>query len=656
MTTTEQRRSAEEYFGEDAKKRLLDDRDQLRRDIDPWRRRVKKFDDMVYPQLTDNSPASKLMKSDQEIERQKRARYISNTIRTGCDTIINRFELGEPIFEVGLATNPSKEQQQQTALVERFLHGILNYLDHAVIQSRMGSGWKHQVYTNAIMPSKLIGMAHYMDTGEFRADLYDPINCYMDIGKDPLRFIHEYVTTARGAVALLETEGLPVTAELAETVRTKPETGTYITEHWLNWPVGENGEHEIWRSLLVGDLLVSSPRKTAFKRLPITVVSINTMGRTYQDVGMGGEALQTTSAIAPDYWLRHAEPWFASLEHTIGQYEEGKSLEMLALGLLVRPVRQAQSEHGDWRPTTEELNTPGNILSVTPDQVLREPVSQANPLVANTILASLETDIENAFPKGLRGQVPFAGASGFFYNTLIDQSNIMTVPYARGTAIFMELLMQELVQQFREAKSTVKLIVQTRNRNQPQGKFFYEDFSSEDIPESIVIRVKLAPMLPHDDLRTSNIFIQSTSSGMISKQSAMSRAGVEDPLGEMALIKQEQADANPLNQQRRALKAVRDELTAIRAEWKRAQRNGEDELAQELEIDLRVQTLQYHALEAKLLGGPLPPFQQPNPQGVPPEVNPPEAGPNNPDQAAFAEGRAPYTGGRPPRALLGAGG
>ena len=116
----------------------------------------------------------------------------------------------------------------------------------------------------------------------------------------------------------------------------------------------------------------------------------------------------------------------------------------------------------------------------------------------------------------------------------------------------------------------------------------------------------------------------------------------------MELIDQEEARRNPINQQGRALTAARNDLKALREDWKRAQRNGEDEKAIGLEVDLQVQWELYRALAKKLLGGPLPPFQQPGPQGIPPEVQPPEMGPNNPDQAAFAEGRAPYMGGRPP--------
>ena len=231
----------------------------------------------------------------------------------------------------------------------------------------------------------------------------------------------------------------------------------------------------------------------------------------------------------------------------------------------------------------------------------------------------------------------------------------MTAPYARGAATFMDLGFLEHVLQFKEARGEVMLVAQKRNQRQPEGGFFYEKFRSEDIPENPVIRTRLAPMLPRDDLSTVTIFIQTTTSEQYSKQSARSRSGVEDPLGEANLIEQEKARANPINEARRGLAYARNDLKALREDWKRAQRNGEDEKARGLEVDLEVGWNQYHALEVKLLGGPLPPFQQASPQGIPPEVQPPELGPDNPDQAAFAEGRAPYMGGRPRPPALGPG-
>ena len=155
MTTTTRRRrmTAEEYFGQDPQARLLEDRNSLRRAMLGWRRRVKRWDDMLYPQLTDNSPPTADVKSKTELERENRARFISNTIITGSNNIINRFELGDPIFEVGLETEPDKETQKQAAMVERFLHGIVNSLDAAVVRARMGTGWKRLVYVNAIMPA-----------------------------------------------------------------------------------------------------------------------------------------------------------------------------------------------------------------------------------------------------------------------------------------------------------------------------------------------------------------------------------------------------------------------------------------------------------------------------------------------------------------------
>ena len=633
------------YFGSNPGQRIVEDRDELRTAFDPWRQRVRLWDRLIYPVLTNNSPATNLVASKTELEQQARARYISNEIRTGCDTLINRFEKGSPIFEVGLSTSPDKEQQVQTALVERFLHGVVNSMNQAVVDSRMGAGWEHQVYSFATFPSKAIGFSHFLDTGEFKCDLYDPINCYYDIGPHPLRFIHEVILPAKAAVIFLEENKIAVPAELGKKAREKPNDGVTITKHYLNWWAG--GQYALWFSVLVDDVLVGGPRKTAFKRDPITVVSMNTMGRTYQDVGMG-EIFK--GAIAPNYLLRLAEPWFASVEHTVGQYEEGKSLEMLEWGLTVRPVRLLQSKNGNaWRDVRKDrLNTPGETIEVTDDMIVREVLHQQHPMGENTIMKSLEGNFKNAFPDGLRAGVPFAGASGHFLNILIDQSEVTMTPFTLGAATFIGAVAQELLQQFREANGKVSLIVRDRQGSaRAYGRSHYEDFSAADIPDGTVIKVRLAPMMPHDDLRTTNVFIQTTSSGMYSKRNAMTRANVEDPVGEMALVYQEQAEANPINQQRRALKAARDELKGIEMEWKKAQRDGNDELAMELEVDLAVQTLQYDALEAKLLGGPLPPFQQAGPQGIGPETQPPEEGPNNPDQAADAQGRAPYMGGRP---------
>ena len=119
----------------------------------------------------------------------------------------------------------------------------------------------------------------------------------------------------------------------------------------------------------------------------------------------------------------------------------------------------------------------------------------------------------------------------------------------------------------------------------------------------------------------------------------------------MERIKKERAEAHPFLQVLELAALFQDKVIAARDAYKSAvNHRAKPEVIQERRIYLNALQAQVRQIQQMLMGGGQQPQQQGGGEGggFSPEVLPPEAGVNNPDRRAVAEGRPnAATGGRP---------
>lgn len=181
------------------------------------------------------------------------------------------------------------------------------------------------------------------------------------------------------------------------------------------------------------------------------------------------------------------------------------------------------------------------------------------------------------------------------------------------------------------------------------GRLWYRTFQPSDIPESFVIKVRVAPELPDDDAKAAQIASMLYSGGLMDLRSVMSKIlGIRDPLAAMERIKGEKADSLPMMDILRAIERLAVEAEDYRLRAREAERDGRVEFARLYRFNAAKLDEYRRAFEQSLgVGGavasPVNGIKGPSPDVLPPEQY------DNPDDKAGALGQVSSSlEGRPP--------
>ena len=511
-----------DYFGKRPEERIREDRSRLRERFAPWQNKVKDWDEMLYPAKLGwpgGSAESRQVPSKRLFDLVKKSGpgsvYRSNFIRRAMDIYMNRMTRAEPKIAIG-SLEKSALEVEKASRTERLCHGILNYLNDQVSESAGGTGWLRQMYSFSGMPGKLCSRINVQPAKRKDGDviidwdLLDPTNCYHEFTKDRRLFISEYETSVWGAIDTLRTLGLAVPAELNQQAQDGKKPGVVLTDYWLEAP-GDDGERKVWNAILIGETMARFGVSKKFQHLPVIVTTMGTMGRKYQSPRTKHEG-----PVPVDYVLRHAEPFFASLEETLKQIEEITSLEIDSAALSINPPFFVQSADGSYSIPPELMQVPGAGVSI-PSEVLVSAFNQnLKVFVADHILARLQRDLDTVVPPALFGETS-PGEAGYMFNLRTDSAENALLEYANGPAQHLKLGLQEIIHQLLQIKGAKISLHGKSTKGENLGQFFYEDFTEKDIPKSYAVDIKLAPHLPRDDMRALQIFQLGVTSGAFSK-------------------------------------------------------------------------------------------------------------------------------------------
>jgi len=601
--------------GGDASHLIAQDVDHLRKTFEPWRDRHDSWDKMVNPSLEDNLIADRdahRFHSDMSLNRQERSQYRTNEVRTAVDNMINRLSRANPIIEDAHTATPSLDDAEvrKGSETELFAQGVINNLNAREVDLGKGTGWLRQAYGLAAHPGKAIARVHVRrgvdGNADFRADLLDPYLCYHDYTHDLKRFVHERVVTPMEAASFLGAAGADG--------RTDADAGTVkdwvrISDYWLEERVDD--QLVVSRAILF-DGSVKWMREMPFDHLPIIVVAMNSMPRTYQrtedNVWDGHDRVRPR-----DFIERHAEPFFASIEQTVRLYNTVKSLEMDGIDWVIRPPLITRPGEGESFVIEDKRLGGGVQIPLEQGQFLELLKVQNDAVVANaTLVTSLEREMGRAYPPALRAEIPQASdPSGFLFNLLSDASDVATFEYALGSARLIERVLGEIYHQFKRADLSVSLSGMDFRGNDA-GNYFMEDFKASQMPDSTVFRVRLAPMLPKDDLKAAQIYqLMTGPDGGLDQLTGMSQIlGIRNP---QAVKERRMRDAVEQSQEwldRAKLDALNEEVRELEHEATTAR---SEERRNEIRMNVRVLRRQVEAFTQRLLGSGANFQQQPQP-------------------------------------------
>lgn len=647
-----------DYFAGDPKTRCLADLEELRQRFDVWQRQVLIWDRMEYPP----KPPKEEKTSN---ENMSNATYVSIFIRAAQVTYVNRMDRAEPYIEVALeetGDSQGESQARKSAHVERFCYGMLNTINDKAVRQVKGTSMMRQLYSSSGNPGKIVQFLHMRKkkdgTAEPVWEIIDPYNCYHDFDQQPFRFVREYFQSASTVRAEYEAMALDDGETHAEGYqqlvlkeKDNKNPDVHVVNHWVF--IETDTGTESWNTCLVDDKLLFH-RKTTFKRRPYQVIVTNSSPRTYQNIQIGAsnKGVGTRSVITDDKIKRHAEPFWAPLEPTIEQLAEGMSLLMKAVALMVNQPFLHFSQTGNEVKGNAALKTPSQEVTLSTDLgediKILDVVKQVPDALG--VLNYLVRDMERIVPSAAFGQTAVSGESGYLYDKRSrDAALVAFADPARAASVAIQMGLAELLEQFREGDMKIKLSAVDVNGDSA-GKMWYRNFNSSDIPESFVIKVRVAPELPDDDAKAAQIATMLKQSGLMDDRTIMSKIlGIKDPLAAMERIKQQRADALPMMDILHAIENLAIEAEDYRLRAQEAENDGRKEFARLYRFNAAKLDEWRKAFEAQIKAQPALPAPQGQPlNGPSPEVLPPEQY-NNPDEKAGAMGEVSSSlAGRPP--------
>ena len=623
-------------------------RDQFR----TWRRFIDRMEKLVYREVGETAQQrwnQYRVFNESEVSRARKAQYLSTDVRKMVQTFIKRMIRSRVIIE-GASLSDAAEEKAKVSILERFCLGLMSHLDEQVVTTHRGFSLVGQLSNSVARTGKVVQRVRMTDgpNGPMPVwEVFDPYNVYHDFGGTPKRIINEYWDNKHRLTQTLEAIGL----SLPEKLRKK---GSRDAIRFTDFYV-EDVDGLVYNAVLLDNEMVGRPRLLSqFKSLPFDIISMGDDFARYQDPDLRMPGVGNGDALSSTFIDRHAQPFYAIIEHTIQQIEDAYSLEfqMAALAtnppkIITRPMTTAMTP-GDDQGNEIDIGDigPGTTIDVdegTSVEFMRLAFAGLQSFQAPS---RLERDIEAIWPSALDGASSGAAESGFHFFQRLDASKNAIVSPALVVAIALKKGLVSLVEQARERGDTIRLNMIPPS-GESAGRFHLTDFNaSKDIPKTYALHVTVPPMVPDDDLKRAQV-AQATMAVGVSREKTLSEVmGIQDPVGEMERARLEQLQERPEAQDELLLSAMWEEVALLEAEADREPERGKQVRLQKAATRAR---LRAQSLESRLSGQPQGSPPGPKPAGIAPEQQPPEArGAENPDaQAAIAGAAQSYMGGNP---------
>lgn len=623
-------------------------RDQFR----TWRRFIDRMEKLVYREVGETAQQrwnQYRVFNESEVSRARKAQYLSTDVRKMVQTFIKRMIRSRVIIE-GASLSDVAEEKAKVSTLERFCLGLMNHLDEQVVGSHRGFSLVGQLSNSVARTGKIVQRVRMTDgpNGPMPVwEVLDPYNVYHDFGGTPKRIVNEYWDNKHRITQTLEAIGL----SLPEKLRKK---GSRDAIRFTDFYV-EDVDGLVYNAVLLDNEMVGRPRLLSqFKSLPFDIISMGDDFARYQDPDLRVPGVGDGDALNSTFIDRHAQPFYAIIEHTVQQIEDAYSLEfqMAALAtnppkIITRPMTSAMNA-GDDQGNEIDVGDigPGTTIDVdegTSVEFMRLAFAGLQSFQAP---ARLERDISAIWPSALDGASSGAAESGFHFFQRLDASKNAIVSPALVVAIALKKGLVSLVEQARERGDKIQLNL-TPESGESAGKFYLTDFNArQDIPKTYAIHVTVPPMVPDDDLKRAQV-AQATMAVGVSREKTLSEVmGIQDAVGEMERTALEQMRERPEAQDARMVRALWIEVANMEADAAQEDDERLKLIKRKFAIQARIQA---QRIEERIFGGMGGPQQAPSLPGIAPEQQPPEArGAENPDlRAAIAGGTQSYMGGSP---------
>ena len=584
-----------------------------------------------------------------------RSRYVSSWISTRVNASLNRRTASKTnILPIVYGDDDADEKmvERRQKLVQ-FGDGLFTALDWQKARGAGGFSWDYQMKQLGTYCGKVAFHTRVYPDGKDRlcvqAPFLDPLNLTHDIDVEEnqvLRIVHKM--TMRWSDIPTFVEGY--TAGRADALPTpdmplgmKPAEKAIIQSYWRRDPDGS-----IHRALLIN---AGKEGKTpmpirqgvtwtdhGYDRLPITVLSRPEATHNFQ--------LTIAEMTLNSQTYYHAVPFYAAAIPELRFLEGLESLAADGAALAALPIFLHKKEGGRDGVNKRDIK-PFAFLELATNEQLQvlQNITQGSVTVDSAI-QRIKQNLNDVWPDFLVGQAfQDSGSSGFKFNSQIGQAKMYMVPWTRID----ETAKRELVAN-----------VVSQHQNVYPGKFFYLTgvvettryaikFGVKDYPEGdFDIDFEEPAEIPGEELQNLQAAIQATQAHLVSLRTArITKLGISDPDAEQKLVDDDEFHMSPEAAGIRKLEKLQAKVQDLEAEAQDTTDGSKKQVQAQIALVAAKQELK--AVRQSFLGAPNSGYQMnQDPNNPAPAQLPPQAGVENPDILAAAQGQTRAgTQGRP---------
>ena len=523
-------------------------------------------------------------------------KWVSNEPKVFYDTAKALISSYPARFRMPLSINFTPEEKDKMNKAERFILGIFRSLDRRQLSRGQAywlrdlahwilSGW-YAVFTRVARDKEV----------EFIADLWDPITVYPEWDSNGLvKCIRSFEVDKKLAIAMVtdfHKRGLEF-----QFIEPRDTSHIKVVNYWLN----DRGK--VYNAILLNEEGEVPARVTDVKSLKL---------EKFDHIPIFVGAIGVPEVTSTDWQVRRGESIIAANRDMYSYENFMASLMATIMTETAYPNMVSKTLHG--MPVTKDgLKGYGEEIPIKIGETIELLKHAATPSEANLLLSWVgQKKQKGAIPDIVYGGVPFE-LSGFAISQLMAAIRYKLSPYINTMQYVISAIGTEFLTQYKKGKMPKITLSTTNPRELRRGQFFVEEFSPDDVPESLYLEVTI-PITSAMDKTQQIIFARQALQPpqLISRETLWEDVlDIQDSEQEYARILQDETLELPVVKQIGMIESLRERVATYRADGKNIQADALNRYIMLLEMQLGMRQ-----------GIP----QVPGAPGIPPEGMPPEMG------------------------------
>ena len=402
-------------------------------------------------------------------------KWYTNEAKVFFDTSRALVSLNPPKFRLPIATNPGADEKSHMNKAERLAVGIFRTLDQR-LAGKGGVSWLSELAYWTLLGHYCVFAIVEKENGEphFRADLIDPLNCYPEWDDKGLKkFVRSYEVdeiTARMMAIEFQEKGL-------EFLYKSPEEGKRpnIINYWYRQDT-ESGKPKIWNAILLnGELAKPMTYQKALDHIPFHIGAVGSPDRTTT----GWQERFGESILYANRDMYEYRNTMISLMATILAAQAFPNI----IAKLINPNAPSF--------TAEDIHGYGSIVRIKAQEAIELFKNATTPQEAGLLMSWTGQKAQEAsLPPTVYGSSPFE-ISGFALSQFMATLKYKLGSYLNAMQYTISRIMTDFLEQYRKGRYGKITLSTGTPADIRRGTCFYEEFSSEDVPDRTYVEVTI---------------------------------------------------------------------------------------------------------------------------------------------------------------------